>query len=94
MQLLESIEGIEVIPFGEAEQCCGFGGTFSVSFPHVSSSMGCLKLEHITAVQPDFVVSGDMSCLMHLGGLAERDGKPIKTLHFVQILQAALQNHA
>ena len=94
LQLLESIEGIEIIPFGEEEQCCGFGGTFSVSFPHVSSSMGCLKLEHITAVDPDFVVSGDMSCLMHLGGLAERGGKPLKTLHFVQILQAALQNHA
>lgn len=93
MRLLESIEGLEVVPFGEAEQCCGFGGTFSVSFPHVSSSMGQLKLEHVTEVKPDYLVSGDMSCLMHLGGLAERAGKPIKTLHFVQILQAALQNH-
>ena len=93
LKLLESIEGIEVVPFGESEQCCGFGGTFSVSFPHVSSSMGQLKLEHMTASQPDFIVSGDMSCLMHLGGLAERAGHPMKTLHFVQILQSALQRH-
>ncbi len=94
LQLLQSIQGLEVVPFGEAEQCCGFGGTFSVSFPHVSSSMGCLKLEHITAGNPDFVVSGDMSCLMHLGGLAERSGKPVKPLHFAQILQSALHTHA
>jgi L-lactate dehydrogenase complex protein LldE len=56
--------------------------------------MGCLKLEHLTESNPDFIVSGDMSCLMHMGGLAQRAGKPIKTLHIVQILQAALQNHA
>jgi len=93
LKLLQSIDGLEVIPFGEAEQCCGFGGTFSVSFPHVSSSMGCLKLEHMTAGDPDFIVSGDMSCLMHLGGLADRGGQPVKTLHFVQILQTALHRH-
>jgi len=93
LKLLQSIDGLEVIPFGEAEQCCGFGGTFSVSFPHVSSSMGCLKLEHMTAANPDFIVSGDMSCLMHLGGLADRGGQPVKTLHFVQILQSALHRH-
>jgi L-lactate dehydrogenase complex protein LldE len=93
LQLLRSIRGLEVVPFGEAEQCCGFGGTFSVSFPNVSSAMGELKLENIRAAQPDCIVSGDMSCLMHLGGLAEREGKPVKTLHFVQILRDALHHH-
>src|SRR5690606_26271761 len=66
--LLSSIAGLELVPFGEGEQCCGFGGTFSVSFPNVSTGMGTLKLDHIRAASPDFVVSGDMSCLMHLGG--------------------------
>ena len=42
--------------------------------------MGDLKLEHIRAVSPDVLVSGDMSCLMHMGGLAEKEGKPIRTL--------------
>jgi L-lactate dehydrogenase complex protein LldE len=93
LKLLGSIRGLEIIPFGEAEQCCGFGGTFSVSFPHVSSSMGELKLEHIRETRPDYLVSGDMSCLMHLGGLAERDGQPIKILHFAQILRDALRHH-
>jgi L-lactate dehydrogenase complex protein LldE len=54
--------------------------------------MGFLKLEHIRAVRPDVLVSGDMSCLMHLGGLAEKEGKPIKTQHLAQILRDALVN--
>jgi hypothetical protein len=54
--------------------------------------MGTLKLEHIRAAQPDVLVSGDMSCMMHIGGLAEKEGKPIKTLHVAQILRDALKN--
>jgi L-lactate dehydrogenase complex protein LldE len=90
VQLLSSIDGCEVLSFGEAEQCCGFGGTFSVSFPHISSSMGQLKLEHVQETGPDVLASADMSCLMHMGGLAEKAGQPIKTRHFVQILRDAL----
>jgi L-lactate dehydrogenase complex protein LldE len=90
LALLGSIEGLEIVPFGEGEQCCGFGGTFSVSFPHVSGGMGQLKLEHIRAAQPDELVSGDMSCMMHLGGMAEKEGRPIPTRHFAQILRDAL----
>lgn len=91
MALLGSIEGVTMVPFGEAEQCCGFGGTFSVTFPNVSSAMGTLKLDHIRAVQPDVLVSADMSCLMHMGGLAEKDGKPIRTQHLAQVLRDALR---
>jgi L-lactate dehydrogenase complex protein LldE len=88
--LLGSIAGLELVPFGEGEQCCGFGGTFSVSFPHISAGMGTLKLAHIHAAQPDWLVSADMSCLMHLGGLAEKDGQPLKTRHVAQILREAM----
>ncbi len=88
--LLASIPGVTVKEFGEGEQCCGFGGTFSVTFPHISTAMGDLKLEHIRAVQPDVLVSADMSCLMHLGGRATKEGKPIKTQHFAQILRDAM----
>ncbi len=90
--LLNAIPGATVLPFGEAEQCCGFGGTFSVSFPNISTGMGNLKLEHIRAVEPDVVVSGDMSCLMHLAGLAEKEGRPIKVRHIAQVLRDALQH--
>ena len=89
--LLESIAGVTLRPFGEGEQCCGFGGTFAVTFPHISAAMGDLKLEHIRAVQPDVLVSADISCLMHLGGLATKEGQPIKTLHLAQVLRDALK---
>ncbi len=89
-KLLESIGNVTVIPFGQGEQCCGFGGTFSVTFPHISGRMGTLKLDHILETQPDILVSGDMSCLMHLNGLAETQGRPIKHLHAIQILRNSL----
>lgn len=88
--LLESIGNATVIPFGQAEQCCGFGGTFSVTFPHISGRMGSLKLDHILETQPDVLVSGDMSCLMHLNGLAATQGRPVPHKHAVQILRDSL----
>lgn len=91
LTLLQSIAGVRIVEFGEVEQCCGFGGTFSVTFPHVSTAMGELKLQHVRAAQPDLLVSVDMSCMMHVGGLAAREGKPIKTLHVAQVLRDALR---
>jgi L-lactate dehydrogenase complex protein LldE len=91
LTLLRSIPGVEVVEFGEVEQCCGFGGTFSVSFPNISTAMGTLKLDHLRAAQPDLLASVDMSCLMHLGGLAAHEGKPVKIMHVAQILRDALK---
>ncbi|MBI5381477.1 MAG: (Fe-S)-binding protein [Opitutae bacterium] len=90
--LLRSLAGAELVEFDEAEQCCGFGGTFSVTFPHISSNMGHLKLEKIRAARPDLLIGVDTSCLMHLGGIANRDGAPIKTQHIAQVLRDALKN--
>ena len=90
LKLLESIENAVVSPFGQAEQCCGFGGTFSVTFPHISGRMGSLNLDHIFETNPDILVSGDMSCLMHLTGLAIAQGRPVKHLHAIQILRNSL----
>jgi L-lactate dehydrogenase complex protein LldE len=89
-QLLGSIPGVRLVEFGEGEQCCGFGGTFSVGFPHISAAMGDLKLDHVRAARPDVLVSGDMGCLMHLSGLASREGAPIRTMHFAQVLRDAV----
>ena len=90
--LLRSIEGLQLVEFGEAEQCCGFGGTFSVGFPNISTAMGELKLDQIMEAKPEAIVSADMSCLMHLGGLAEKAGRAIPTLHIAQVLRDALAN--
>jgi L-lactate dehydrogenase complex protein LldE len=90
LKLLESIENVVVTPFGQDEQCCGFGGTFSVTFPHISGRMGSLKLDNILDTNPDILVSGDMSCLMHLSGLARTQGRPIEHLHAIQILRNSI----
>ena len=88
--LLSSIRHAEVVPFGQQDQCCGFGGTFSVTFPHISGRMGSLKLDHILDQQPDLLVSADMSCLMHLTGLARVQGRPVPHRHVVQVLRDTL----
>jgi L-lactate dehydrogenase complex protein LldE len=91
LTLLKSIAGVRLVEFGEAEQCCGFGGTFSVSFPNISAAMGSLKLEHVRAAQPDVLVSPDMSCAMHITGLAAKEKKPLKAMHVAQVLRDALK---
>lgn len=90
--LLKSIEGITLIDYGQKEQCCGFGGTFCVTFPNISGKMGTLKLTHLLANNPDFLCAADLSCMMHLGGLAEKQGKPIPYRHIAQVLMDALKN--
>lgn len=92
VQLLSSIEGVELIEFDESEQCCGFGGTFSVSYPNTSVAMGTLKLDKLTADKPDIVGAVDMACMMHIAGIAEKRGTPIKKMHVAEILSAALNN--
>lgn len=90
LTLLRSIRGVRLVEFGEAEQCCGFGGTFSVSFPSISGKVGSLKLDHILAAAPDAVVSADMGCLMHLGGMAAKGRRAFRPLHVAQVLRDAL----
>jgi L-lactate dehydrogenase complex protein LldE len=92
--LVGSIGGVRLVEFGEGEQCCGFGGTFSVGFPHISAAMGDLKLEHVRAAGPDVLVSGDMGCLMHLCGLAAREKAPLRAMHFAQLLRDAMRKPA
>jgi L-lactate dehydrogenase complex protein LldE len=89
--LLGSIAGLRLVEFGEGEQCCGFGGTFSVSFPHISKAMGDLKLGFVLEAKPDLLVSGDMGCLMHLQGLADKEGMQVKSLHVAQVLRDSLK---
>lgn len=90
LTLLRSIDGLEIVEIGEEEQCCGFGGTFSVGFPHISRAMGDLKLDAVQVAGTQTLVSADSSCLMHLSGLAEKEGRSLRTLHLAQVLRDAL----
>ncbi|OUW19187.1 MAG: hypothetical protein CBD18_01330 [Opitutales bacterium TMED158] len=90
--LLASIEGLELVEVGELDQCCGFGGTFSVSFPNLSERMGQLKVEHLTEPKPDYVASLDMACMMHFGGMMDSQGVKTPRLHVSQILKQAWES--
>lgn len=90
LALLRMIPGCEVIEVRDSEQCCGFGGAFSVSHGSISSGIGKEKLEAISETGASLFVSGDMGCLMHLNGLAKQMGTPIAGKHFVEILAEAL----
>lgn len=90
-QLLRSIEGLELLEFDESEQCCGFGGTFAVSFPETSKAMGERKLNAVIASGPECVASTDMGCMLHLNGMAANLGKDWRGLHVVQILRDSLR---
>ncbi len=85
-RLLATIPGLDLQPVPDCEQCCGFGGSFTVKEPHLSASIGEAKLDTLAATHADEIVSGDMGCLMHLSGLADKLGRPVRTRHYAQIL--------
>jgi L-lactate dehydrogenase complex protein LldE len=78
----------------DAERCCGFGGTFSVTLPETSVAMADEKLDACTAAGADLVVSTDASCLLHLRSRAEARGLPLGTRHLAEVLAAALPPEA
>ena len=73
-----------------AEECCGFGGTFSVKFPEVSGAMARTKIDSIQKTGATTVVSIDSSCLMQLQGVIDRAGLPIRTLHLAEVLASEM----
>ncbi len=84
--LLAKVRGLELVEMGAAETCCGFGGTFSAKFPMISTAMGDVKCASAIETSADYIVSNDSSCLMHIQGLLDRQGKKLKTLHLAEIL--------
>ncbi len=89
--LLENIPGIQFVDFERPDECCGFGGTFSVTEEAVAAKMGYDKIDFIHKSGADYIVSSDMSCLMHLQGCARRLESDVKFLHIAQILNGATQ---
>lgn len=85
-RLLRGVEGLELREMDAAEECCGFGGTFSVKFPDVSGGMARTKIESITATGASTIVSIDSSCLMQLQGAISRAGLPLRTMHLAEVL--------
>jgi L-lactate dehydrogenase complex protein LldE len=86
-RLLASVRDLTLVELEDARACCGFGGTFSVKMPAISTGMGESKLSAVLASGCDALVSNDLSCLMHLQGLADRAGKRLRTMHLAQVLE-------
>ena len=85
-RLLSKVKGLTLREMEIAEECCGFGGTFSVKFPEVSGGMARTKIDSILKTQAGTVVSIDASCLMQLEGALRRAALPIRTMHLAEVL--------
>jgi L-lactate dehydrogenase complex protein LldE len=86
--LLAAVEGLELIEMKEAETCCGFGGTFAVKYPEISTAMGEVKCTSIRETEADFVISNDSSCLMQIGGMLQKSGRPVPCYHLAEVLSS------
>jgi len=84
--LLSWVKELELVEMEGADRCCGFGGTFSVKHPDISTAMGKAKCANIAATKADFVVSNDPSCLIQVRSVIERNGLAIKALHLAEVL--------
>jgi L-lactate dehydrogenase complex protein LldE len=90
IDLIRQIPGIEYRPLDKVEECCGFGGTFSLHFSHVSEAMVKAKLRNIEATRADWLIYADSGCAMNILGHAHRRGKPIQAMHLAQLIDQAL----
>jgi L-lactate dehydrogenase complex protein LldE len=90
--LVRSVAGLEFVELPDAEECCGFGGTFSFKVPEVSAAMAEEKIGNIVTTGAELCTGGDASCLMHLGGAMARRGTGVGTVHFAEILASTRAN--
>jgi len=91
IDLLQLVEGIEVVEPERPDECCGFGGMFSVEETAVSTRMGLEKIRRHIATGAEYITGPDSSCLMHMQGVAEKQGiQDIQFIHVAQILTAGL----
>ena len=86
VELLGEVKGLELVDLPERETCCGFGGAFSVKYPHISEAMLAEKVQNVAATGADTLISCDMGCLMHIGGGLSRQQQPVAVKHLAQIL--------
>ncbi|MEX5297879.1 (Fe-S)-binding protein [Kocuria sp. CPCC 205292] len=90
--LVASVGDIDFVELPDAEECCGFGGTFSFKNPDVSAAMAEEKIGNIVSTGAELCTGGDASCLMHLGGAMNRRGTGAATVHFAEILASTRGN--
>jgi L-lactate dehydrogenase complex protein LldE len=88
--LLATVSGLELVELEEAEVCCGFGGTFCVKYPEISTRMVSDKAERIGRSGADMVLAGDLGCLMNIAGRLKRLGSGVQARHVAEVLAGEL----
>lgn len=91
-ELLRNVEGLDLVDLPHAEECCGFGGTFSVKNAEVSAAMVADKVRHVKETGAEYVTAGDSSCLMNIAGAMSRQHNGIRAIHIAEIL-ASTKDH-
>ena len=84
--LLSQVAGLELVEMNDTETCCGFGGSFAVKYDTISVAMADQKIDNAIATEAEYIISTDMSCLMHLDGRINHNGQQIKVIHLADIL--------
>ncbi len=85
-RLLRAVKGIELVELEHAEACCGFGGMFSIKYPHISGSILQDKIDCVEKSGADVVVASDVGCLMHIAGGLSRQSAAARTMHIAELL--------
>jgi L-lactate dehydrogenase complex protein LldE len=85
-KLLSNVKGLELVELNDVETCCGFGGTFAVKFEPISIAMAEQKVENALATKAEYLISTDLSCLMHLEGYIKNKGYSLKSMHIADVL--------
>ncbi len=84
--LLASVAGLSLTEMSEPEVCCGFGGTFCVKYPDISTRMVSDKTRDITATGADTILAGDLGCLLNMAGRLRRENSPVHVRHVAEVL--------
>lgn len=84
--LLENVRGLELREMEDTDTCCGFGGTFSVKYEPIAVGMAEQKIKNAELTKAEMIISTDQSCLMHLNGYLQKQGKPIRLMHIADVL--------
>ena len=84
--LLAEVAGLELREMADAEVCCGFGGTFCVKYPEISTRMVSDKAAHVAASGADTLLAGDLGCLLNMAGRLSREGSAVRVRHVAEVL--------
>ncbi len=87
-KLLANVKGLELVEMAECETCCGFGGTFAIKYEPISIGMAQVKIKSALETEAQYIITTDVSCMMHMQGYIENNNYPIQTMHIADVLAA------